>query len=99
MNTGSPFGDLMQPDGFERRLSGNLGHTLAQILIRELKLNARSEKPGLLGRSSMAFTSPRWTGRKHTLRAGGSARRADGCTDAMVSLEREPGRGIRVTDG
>src|SRR5581483_7039404 len=38
---GRPLGDLMRPDGFDRQLSGNLGHTLAQLLIRELKVNAR----------------------------------------------------------
>ena len=89
---GRPFGDLMQPDGFERRLSGNLGHTLAQILIRELNLNARSEKPGLLGRSSMAFISEvDW---QEAYRCGQAAVRValDGCTDAMVSLERSRDR-------
>jgi 6-phosphofructokinase 1 len=81
----------MRPDGFERQLSGNLGHTLAQLLIRELKLNARSEKPGLLGRSSMAFISEvDW---REAYLCGEAAVRAalDGRTDCMVSLVREPG--------
>ena len=89
----------MQPDGFERRLSGNLGHTLAQILIRELNLNARSERPGLLGRSSMAFISE--VDRQEAYRCGQAAVRValDGCTDAMVSLERKPGPVYSATVG
>lgn len=34
------------------RLASNLGHQLAAILTRKLGVRARSEKPGLLGRSS-----------------------------------------------
>jgi 6-phosphofructokinase 1 len=96
---GRPLGDLMRPDGFERQLSGNLGHTLAQLLIRELKVNARSEKPGLLGRSSMAFISEvDW---REAYLCGQAALRAalEGHTDCMVSLVREPGPGYRVTTG
>ena len=88
---GRPLGDLMQPDGFERQLSGNLGHTLAQVLLRELKVNARSEKPGLLGRASMAFLSAvDW---REAYQCGAAAVRAavSGCTDTMVSIDREPG--------
>ena len=96
---GQPLGDLMRPDGFDRQLSGNLGHTLAQFLIRELKLNARSEKPGLLGRSSMAFISE--VDRREAYLCGQAAVRAalEGRTDAMVSLVREPGPEYRVTTG
>jgi 6-phosphofructokinase 1 len=93
---GRPLGDLMRPDGFERQLSGNLGHTLAQLLIRELKVNARSEKPGLLGRSSMAFISEvDW---REAYLCGEAAVRAalDGRTDCMVSLVREPGTEYRA---
>ena len=97
--TGRPLGDLMQPDGFDRQLSGNLGHTLAQMVLRELGLNARSEKPGLLGRSSMAFVSEvDW---REAYLCGTAAVRAavSGCTDAMVSLERSPGKDYAVTTG
>jgi len=96
---GQPLGDLMRPDGFDRQLSGNLGHTLAQFLIRELKVNARSEKPGLLGRSSMAFISE--VDRSEAYLCGQAAVTAavEGHTDVMVSLVREPGREYRVNTG
>ncbi len=94
---GRPLGDLGTPDGFNRQLSGNLGHTLARLLIDKLGLNARSEKPGLLGRSSMAFVSE--TDWREAYLCGRAAVRAalDGATDKMVALIREPRLEYRVT--
>jgi 6-phosphofructokinase 1 len=96
---GRPLGDLMQPDGFERQLSGNLGHTLAQFLIRELKLNARSEKPGLLGRSSMAFIAEVDWREAYLCGEAAVSAAMEGHTDCMVSLLREPGVQYHVTTG
>ena len=96
---GRPLGDLMRPDGFERQLSGNLGHTLAQFLIRELKLNARSEKPGLLGRSSMAFVSEVDWREAYLCGQAAVSAAIEGHSDCMVSLVREPGAAYRVTTG
>ena len=94
---GLPMGDLGTPDGFDRQLSGNLAHTLARLLIDELHLNARSEKPGLLGRSSMPFISE--VDRREAYLCGQAAVRAalEGASDRMVSLERLPGPEYRVT--
>jgi 6-phosphofructokinase 1 len=96
---GLPMGDLGTPDGFDRQLSGNLAHTLARLVIDELKLNARSEKPGLLGRSSMAFVSE--TDRAEAYLCGRAAVRAamEGHSDSMISLVREPGTAYRVRTG
>lgn len=93
---GRPLGDLGTPDGFGRRLSGNLAHTLARLLIDELGLNARSEKPGLLGRSSMAFVSE--TDWREAYLCGQAAVRAavTGASGSLISLVREPGPGYRV---
>jgi ATP-dependent phosphofructokinase / diphosphate-dependent phosphofructokinase len=96
---GRPLGDLGAPDGFDRQLSGNMGHTLAQLVIRELKLHARSEKPGLLGRSSMAFISE--TDWREAWLCGQAAVGAAvaGHTGCMISLERAPGPDYGVTAG
>jgi 6-phosphofructokinase 1 len=96
---GRPLGDLMQPDGFDRQLSGNMGHTLAQFLIRELKVNARSEKPGLLGRSSMAFISEVDWREAYLCGQAAVAAALSGRSDVLVSLVREPGRKYRVSTG
>jgi 6-phosphofructokinase len=97
--SGRPMGDLGTPDGFDRRLSGNLAHTLARLVIDELGLNARSEKPGLLGRSSMAFISE--TDRREAYLCGRAAVRAavEGHTGMMISLERAAGPEYGVTAG
>ncbi len=96
---GRPMGDLGTPDGFNRQLSGNLAHTLARLVIDELGLNARSEKPGLLGRSSMAFISE--TDRREAWLCGKAAVRAvvDGHTDCMISLVRDAGPVYTVRTG
>ena len=93
---GRPIGDLGTPDGFNRQLSGNLAHTLARLLIDELRVNARSEKPGLLGRSCMAFISE--TDRHEAWLCGKAAVQAasEGHTDHMISLAREPGPVYRI---
>jgi 6-phosphofructokinase 1 len=97
---GEPFGaDMVAADGFQHRLTGNLAHVLAQLINKRLKLRARSEKPGLLGRSSMAFLSE--TDYQEALMCGREAVRAAvaGFTDVMVTLVREPGESYRAAAG
>lgn len=50
---GDPFGaESHAAPGSRDRLASNLGHQVAAILTQRLGVRARSEKPGLLGRSS-----------------------------------------------
>ncbi len=89
---GEPFGaDMVKADGFQHKLAGNLAHKLAQLISSRLGLRARSEKPGLLGRSSAEFVSV--VDREEARRCGQAAVRAamEGITDKMVTLVREPG--------
>jgi 6-phosphofructokinase len=97
---GEPFGaDLVASDGFAHQLTGNLAHVLAQLITRRLKLRARSEKPGLLGRTSPAFVSP--TDQAEARLCGREAVRAavSGQTGSMVTLLREPGPVYRCSTG
>ncbi len=97
---GEPFGaDMIAADGFAHQLAGNLAHSLAQLIARRLKLRARSEKPGLLGRSSAAFVSP--TDRAEARLCGQAALEAalEGQSGRMVTLAREPGQPYRVRTG
>jgi 6-phosphofructokinase 1 len=87
------------PDGFGRRLSGNLAHTLARMLIGELGCNARSEKPGLLGRSSMAFVSQTDWREAYLCGQAAVCAAVEGATDKLVSLIREPGPEYLVKTG
>jgi 6-phosphofructokinase len=50
---GEPFGaEVDRPGSRQHELAANLGHTLAREIAARTGLRTRSEKPGLLGRSS-----------------------------------------------
>ena len=51
------MGDPSQLDPLKRPMTGGVGQFLAGIVGENLKIRCRSEKPGLLGRSSMAHVS------------------------------------------
>ncbi len=97
---GGPFGaDQFIADGFRRRLSANLAHVLAQLIVERLGLRARSEKPGVLGRSSAAFASR--VDRDEARMCGRAAVSAalSGANDRMVTLVRESNTPYRCTIG
>jgi 6-phosphofructokinase 1 len=97
---GGTFGaDLMAPDGFQHSMAGNLGHALSALITKHLKLRARSEKPGLLGRAGTRFVSQ--TDREEAHLCGRAAVQAaiQGISDKMVTLVREPGPNYHCTTG
>jgi 6-phosphofructokinase 1 len=49
--------DATQRDALNRALTGGVGHHLANVATRELKIRCRCEKPGLCGRASMLHVS------------------------------------------
>jgi len=55
---GKAYGDAGFTDGFGHTIPGGTAQSLADIIMGNLKLKARSEKPGLLGRVSMVHRSP-----------------------------------------
>jgi 6-phosphofructokinase 1 len=71
-------------------LALNLAHVLAQRISAELKISARSEKPGLLGRSCVELASP--VDREEARMCGRAAVEAAlaGETRKMITLVREP---------
>lgn len=79
---------------------GDVGAYLAQLVIRKLGIKARSEKPGICGRASIALQSP--IDCKEAVLAGREALKAamEGETGIMIGFERQPGeyciRPIRI---
>ena len=67
---------------------GDVSSHLAMLVIKELGIKARSEKPGILGRSSATLQSA--TDREEAIRAGAFAAKAaiEGSTGDMVGFER-----------
>jgi 6-phosphofructokinase 1 len=89
---GLPFGaDVLNDRDGVPRLASNLGHVLAQLIGDRLRVRARSEKPGLVGRCFGLACSP--TDRAEALEAGRFAAQlaAAGQSGLMVALNREPG--------
>ncbi|MCW5965070.1 MAG: diphosphate--fructose-6-phosphate 1-phosphotransferase [Bryobacterales bacterium] len=86
---GDPFGaESHAAPGSRDRLASNLGHQVAAILTQRLGVRARSEKPGLLGRSS-AVDIPHLD-REAAFGCGVSAVRqaVQGNSGCMVTIER-----------
>ena len=76
------------------KLALNLAHRLSMIVAERLKLRTRSEKPGLLGRSGLAYPNPRdW---EEARRCGAAAVRAAvaGQSGTMVTLEEQGDTGL-----
>jgi len=87
---GEPFGADSRP-GSRGQLAMNLGHRLAMLTAEKLKLKTRSEKPGLLGRASLAYPSPvDWREARLCGQAAVEAAEA-GESGVMIALVREPG--------
>jgi 6-phosphofructokinase 1 len=93
---GECFGADMLPD---TDLAANLGHTLAQLITTRLKVRARAEKPGLLGRSCAALASP--VDREEAHMCGRAAVKAAiaGESGKMVAIRRESETPYRSATG
>lgn len=95
---GQPFGADVRGN-WRGSLAMNLAHRLATLVTAHLKLKARGEKPGLLGRVNRAARSPvDWREARMCARAAVRAA-ARGVSGEMVTLVRQQGPVYRVTTG
>lgn len=95
---GEPYGADVRR-GSRGSLAMNLGHRLAILVSERLNIRARSEKPGLLGRSSAAFILKHdWHEAQECGRAAVRAAVA-GNGGNMISLLREKTSEYRVQTG
>lgn len=76
---------------------GDVGSHLANLVIKELGIKARSEKPGICSRASIAFQSD--VDRDEAITAGREAVKAAvaGYTGVMVGFDRIPGTAYGIT--
>lgn len=70
---------------------GDVSSHLANLVVKKLGVKARSEKPGLCGRASVALQSP--VDREEARQAGAVALRSavEGNSGVMIGFERVPG--------
>lgn len=75
---------------------GDVSAYLAELVIKKLGIKARSEKPGICGRASVALQSP--VDRAEAILVGELAVKAvtEGGSGMMVSLNRKPGEIYQV---
>lgn len=78
------------------RLSANLGHAMAHLISARLGVRARSERPGLVGRSFGLTASERDRAESEAAGRFAAIGAADGRGGVMVALNRDPGPGYRL---
>jgi 6-phosphofructokinase len=86
-------------DDFGHHLKGDTATTLANLVTSELGLRARSEKPGLLGRSSMLMVSPTDRREAEEVGAFGFNWAKKGNSGFMATIERHRGPAYAVHYG
>jgi 6-phosphofructokinase 1 len=95
---GQPFGaDVDRPGSARHQLASNLGHSLARLISQGLGIRARSEKPGVLGRSNgpLASELDRTEARECGVAAVAAAKRGE--SGVMIGLRRESGEMYHCT--
>lgn len=75
-----------QSDALKRPLTGGVAEYLAGVAAEHLRVRCRSEKPGLLGRASMAHVSAQDLSDAELVGRTGVRGFTDGHTDKMVAL-------------
>lgn len=78
--------DPSQLDPLKRPMTGGVGQFLAEVVARNLRIRCRSEKPGLLGRASMAHVSTQDQQDAELVGRAGVHALLAGETDKMVAL-------------
>ena len=86
---GKPIADSGIVDGFGHKVPGGAAQRLSDLIMQELSIKSRSEKPGLLGRASMAHVSE--TDRREAYGVGRCAvlSALEGRTGSMIAIRAE----------
>lgn len=100
--SGNPIGlqrEQTARDGFGHPMQGDVSSALAGLIRNETGLRARSEKPGLCGRSSALLRSTVDATEAHEVGKEAARRTLEGETNFMVTIERKPGATYQVEYG
>lgn len=80
--------------GSRGKLAMNLAHRLSMVTAERLGLRTRSEKPGLLGRSGVAYPCPRDWRDAYACGAAAVRAAAEGQSGVMVTLHHDGATGL-----
>ena len=84
-------------DGFGHKLPGDVAPTMAQLIMRELGLRARSEKPGIIGRASSHHVSSVDREAAEGVARFGARHVFAGNTDFMAAIRRESSDPLQIS--
>ena len=86
---GAPVADSGIVDGFGHKVPGGAAQTLSDMIMNETGIKSRSEKPGLLGRTSVALMSEIDRGEAELAGATAVKSAVEGQTGYMVGFKTE----------
>ena len=91
---GNPLADSGIVDGFGHKVPGGVGEFISRQIMQKIGLKSRAEKPGLIGRTSIAYQSE--VDRLEAYAVGKKAveTAAAGKTGYMVSIEADRSNGF-----
>ncbi len=91
---GNPLADSGIVDGFGHKVPGGVGDFISRQIMEKVGLKSRAEKPGLIGRTSIAYQSE--IDRSEAYAVGKKAVEAasEGKTGFMVSIEADRSKGF-----
>ena len=91
---GNPLADSGIVDGFGHKVPGGVGEYISRQIMQKIGLKSRAEKPGLIGRTSIAYQSE--VDRLEAYAVGKKAveTAAAGKTGFMVSIEADRSNGF-----
>ncbi|MCR5443499.1 MAG: diphosphate--fructose-6-phosphate 1-phosphotransferase [Sphaerochaetaceae bacterium] len=94
---GNPLADSGIVDGFGHKVPGGVGEFISRQIMQKIGLKSRAEKPGLIGRTSIAYQSE--VDRQEAYAVGKRAveAAAEGKTGFMVAIKADRSKGFSYT--
>ncbi|MBQ9811184.1 MAG: diphosphate--fructose-6-phosphate 1-phosphotransferase, partial [Spirochaetales bacterium] len=94
---GNPLADSGIVDGFGHKVPGGVGDFISRQIMQKIGLKSRAEKPGLIGRTSIAYQSE--VDRQEAYAVGKRAveAAAEGKTGFMVAIKADRSKGFSYT--
>lgn len=94
---GNPLADSGIVDGFGHKVPGGVGDFISRQIMQKIGLKSRAEKPGLIGRTSIAYQSE--VDRQEAYAVGKRAveAAAEGKTGFMVTIKADRSKGFSYT--